>query len=1445
MRLPKDILSDSYRKPNVYLCETDKTRICGLETIDMSASLKFNSYSELTFTVPRVYINMTTGETKVNPHYDKIQALRLIYLEGFGYFEIQDPEIISDGLREVKTITAYGLEYTLSQKYLEELKINTGEIDSLEVVEAGDGVVYPILLYKPESPNLSLLNIVLEKAYGWSIGHIDNSIATMGRTFEISRASIYDFIIQEICDKFNCYAVFDTIDNKINLYAEELITKYIGNGETSVFNNPYKEIGSVVIDGYRTREYDDVSSPGKIIFNEAPANGARIEIRDGSQQNWETDVYVSFDNLVQEVNVSYSADDIKTVLTVKGADGMDIREVNMGLPYIVDLSYYYTVEWMGQELYDAYTTYLQRYNDEQDEYQQNSKEMIVLDGMKSYAENRVSLQYSVADDVTSTTVGKYYVKSEVDNDYYYIEVSLPDEWVSGVTYYKLPTVCLNEDKFRNFYYALQAYFISKDDKDISDLEDLKDDFAFIEMFDIFVSQLSNATSPTEQEYFTNVFLNELLNQLGLNILKNYLTTYKNINQDLAKEAGHDDPASDNYWRYYTSTLIVNALTEEVSERQGIVDAYKEEYNVLQSKNSEITNNVLMDVFFKKYFKDKGLSDYDADIKTKQMLIRLSPFLREDEYTDDNFAETEIDSIETIMKTKKELLECGRVELARLCEPKLDFSMDMANIYALPEFEPIIDHFQLGRLINVVIRSDYIKRARLLEVDINFDDFSDFTCEFGELTSLKTQSSIHADLLASAITAGKSVASNASYWNQGSDSVTSLALQIQQGLLDAGTVIKAIDGNQGTSIDAYGIHLRKYDELGALDPREGWIVNNQILYSDDNFGRSTKSVFGEYTINGQTKWGLLAEAVMAGYIAGCTIEGGTIDIGDGTFVVDQYGNVTMKASTIEGYVKSGDLSTAIEATAGGIVSTVLKDSVISTINQSAESVTIDASKISLTGKTINLTSDDIAIESTNFSLTKDGHIHAISGNIAGWTLYDGAFKKETVVDNVTYQMYMQATNGVNTVDAFTVRRKNQNAASWDMQFSVFYDGTMIARNAEVTGKITASSGAIGSWSIGDMGDYTNSIYTTYCSSSTPSSSTPEYAVFMRGEGSQTALAMGVKKRVSSSTSWDNAETPFSVRKDGYVVMTNANVSGTINATAGTIGGCSISNGVLNVGAANITSGTFDTARIPELNASKITSGTLDAVRIPNLNADKITAGTINVDRIPSLNADKITAGTIHVDRIPSLNADKITAGTINADRIPNISAEKITTGTLSADRLSSSVITTGNFSSKSLSTGNLTIKSGCVLGATTYNATINNRDNYVYIAAQGPTSYGTTVHEIVKQAVLNGSSRDIKTGIHDFDERYDEFFNNLKPQLYKYESEPNDGYTMGYIWQDTDSARENANLTKDDIGAIYESAAVYGGLGIMRSDFIALNTWQIQKLKARVEELEKKLENLGV
>jgi hypothetical protein len=101
------------------------------------------------------------------------------------------------------------------------------------------------------------------------------------------------------------------------------------------------------------------------------------------------------------------------------------------------------------------------------------------------------------------------------------------------------------------------------------------------------------------------------------------------------------------------------------------------------------------------------------------------------------------------------------------------------------------------------------------------------------------------------------------------------------------------------------------------------------------------------------------------------------------------------------------------------------------------------------------------------------------------------------------------------------------------------------------------------------------------------------------------------------------------------------------------------------------------------ASQITSGTLDAVRIPNLAASKITSGTFDPVRIPNLDADKITAGFLSVDRLEvnSVNGNRISDDSIANGKIISITANKITAGTISANfTMSGSVTVTGSLSS---------------------------------------------------------------------------------------------------------------------------------------------------------------------
>ena len=925
MRLPRNLLSPgTYAKPRIFLCETNKERICQLETSNTKGSFKFNSYSELSFEVGRFYNDIITGEVLINPYFDKVEALRLIELEDIGYFEIQGPELTGDGIKESKNITTYSLEYTLSQKYLEDFYVNTGEVNSIEVINASsEDNIIPVTLYNPNNKKLSLLHLILEKIYGWKIGHIDPQLQTLSRQFEVDRESVYDFLMNEVCEKFNCYIDFDTINNEINIYAESPTAKFIGDGITNIFkigtlSSTFSEVKTVSIDGYKTTkwQYGIVDGLGILVLEDIPESGSMIEVV-GVDATWETDVFVTYGNLSQEIKVNYDADSIKTVLTVTFGDDNDIREVNLGLPYIVDLSYYCTPEWLGQDLYDDWITYQEKCNSKQPEYIQNSQDMLYYAGQIDYEENRLSLGYAEIT-VDENTVGTYYVRGGTDPNYYYTEVSLPSEYNVNTTYYSTKTVNLEDGSDGNvahLYEALKKYFMYAEDWKES-LDALSTKFDFIG--EDAIVNLSRKLSTVDKismsrfraaDHIIKDFLAIMWNEIGRTPLKQlYYEPYKKV-QITNMEAGWSQKNHAEYGNYYAVVLLLESIETALSERDKIIEKHEAKYNRLISKNTAISNELLI-----------------ANNFTEGQLVRLNAFLREDELHLDDIVTTSHDSIADTYKNQQDALESGKIELDKISQPQLQFSMSMANIYALPEFEPIIDQFQLGRIIKVALRPDYIKQSRLLQVDMGFDDFSDFSCEFGELTSLRSQSDIHADLLKNAISAGKSVAQNASYWTKGSDQATSTDLKIQQGLLDAVTQIKSMDGTQSVVIDKYGIRLQKENpDTGEIDPHQTWLVNNKILMTDDNW-RTSRAGLGQFVIDDMEFYGLVAEAVLSGYIEGSRIRGGTIQIGaqpDGTYAFEVHadGSVTMNGgSSISGYAKEEDVTQLIN----NIDTTIISD-----------------------------------------------------------------------------------------------------------------------------------------------------------------------------------------------------------------------------------------------------------------------------------------------------------------------------------------------------------------------------------------------------------------------------------------------------------------------------------------------------------------------------------------
>ena len=369
--IPKDIFAN-YHPPRLFLCNIGGKRMQELQYYEGSLNAKWNAYSELNFSIDRTYVDMLTGEVKVHPAFDKAESLRQTEVENIGLFILQDTDdVYSD--KDSKSLSAFSAEYACGQKYLENFKVNTGAVDSKEVIyestEYGNNVtadqmyklasydsydsnehyyhrvytdsnsytyeqiqitdetdykshfgedMHPeeilymhgyanVKFYDPSTPELSLLHLVFEKIPGWTIKDVDYSLRHKERKFEEDRIDVYSFLTQNVADTFKCVVSWDTLNKTVSFYEEA----------------------------------DDGLTEDNAVAT-----------------RWDTDIYISRDNLASEVNIKVAGDNIKTQLKVSGGDDLNISEVNLGKNYILNLDYYHNDDWMEQDLIEAYDDYL-------------------------------------------------------------------------------------------------------------------------------------------------------------------------------------------------------------------------------------------------------------------------------------------------------------------------------------------------------------------------------------------------------------------------------------------------------------------------------------------------------------------------------------------------------------------------------------------------------------------------------------------------------------------------------------------------------------------------------------------------------------------------------------------------------------------------------------------------------------------------------------------------------------------------------------------------------------------------------------------------------------------------------------------------------------------------------------------------------------------------------
>lgn len=106
----------------------------------------------------------------------------------------------------------------------------------------------------------------------------------------------------------------------------------------------------------------------------------------------------------------------------------------------------------------------------------------------------------------------------------------------------------------------------------------------------------------------------------------------------------------------------------------------------------------------------------------------------------------------------------------------------------------------------------------------------------------------------------------------------------------------------------------------------------------------------------------------------------------------------------------------------------------------------------------------------------------------------------------------------------------------------------------------------------------------------------------------------------------------------------------------------------------------------------------------------------------------------------------------------------------------------------------------------------------------------------------GTTSDIraKNSIQSYSNNYEIFFDLLKPRIFKYNSDKKELNHFGFIAQDILNSMQKSKIKENGIISINPMTNLYS---IKYSEFISLNTWQIQKLKKRVAELEQEIKEI--
>lgn len=821
-----DVTFDYYKRledPQFYLCNPDMTEISRILALNRSITLRFNDLSECTFEAPK-YATDAFGNRIEFPYYDRIETKRLIKIDKIGWFQIIEATENEDGYNAYKSVRMESHQTILKDRgfYAEErvYKFYDPSDPTDSKYDASDDAQMPSIigqLYQQLGIQIRVDSLDTTPEGGhdeWTITHIpaglyysESSDSNVCRTMKEAGTKYgYDFIVNDVSDAFEVIFDFDILNHTIAVRTVEDITQ-------------------------------------------------------------KTNIYLSFENLVQNLAVTERAEDIVTVLNCNGQD-LNIVSVNpTGTNYIVDFSYYMDEtdhKWMSQALINK----LKQWKADVEEAKPGYKEL-VKDLMELY---KVNTEISVRADTMSLRIAD----TETARDQY---ITDPEGTAGGFF------VCGNIEVGKRSSDP-HSIFYTKDFESSINVTAYKDPPAW------------KSNPPPEGQDPDPAEDGGYFEFSGDSVTTSYENAYQqgyyyfdssSDGSTFGRLVGKAvvDP-EDGSASYTVGSFDENAAYSNVSYwlnlYAGIYDGIKSELEANEASikaTSDEMSDISSTLNILKYFE-----------KTPALFRELRYYWIEGEYENENLAVLESTTLDEELELAEELMEAGEKELSRVCQPRFSFTVDSVNFLSLFEFQEYSRELTLGRVITIEKNEGLWYYPALTEISFNLDDPNSFELTFSNAYKLSGWGFTYADLVTSAAETSRVVSSNWSELTSYSKDKEGITDLLYNPLDKTLRMAQSNMVNQDFVIDTTGILGRKrVDDAGKVfEDEQIRIINNVILFTDDGW-KHAKTALGKIIYTDEdgdhTAYGLLAEVVVGSLMMSNTLK---IINEDSSIILDDSGIV---------------------------------------------------------------------------------------------------------------------------------------------------------------------------------------------------------------------------------------------------------------------------------------------------------------------------------------------------------------------------------------------------------------------------------------------------------------------------------------------------------------------------------------------------------------------------